>query len=117
MNALIPRVRVIQEPTLRDLKIEARKQCIEQLRQYEMELDSVALYVLHTKFGFGKKRLERFYDMLFEEREAMKAEFGKTDDATIGEYAMRWILKEQGIDVEEMFSRHKSRFIPKVRSS
>jgi len=26
-------------------------------------------------------------------------------------------LKEQGIDVEEMFSRHKSRFIPKVRSS
>ena len=53
--------------------------------------------------------------MLFEKREAMKAEFGDTDDALIGEYAMRYILKEQGIDVEEMFSRHKSRFIAKVK--
>ena len=73
------------------------------------------LYVLHTEFGFGKQRLERFYNMLFEKREAMKAEFGDTDDALIGEYAMRYILKEQGIDVEEMFSRHKSRFIAKVK--
>lgn len=115
MNARLPRVRQIPESTLKDIKIEARLQCIEQLRQYEMELDSTVLFVLHTEFGFGKGRLERFYDMLFEKREAMKAEFGETDDATIGEYAMRYILKEQGIDVEEMFSRHKSRFIAKVK--
>ena len=115
MNAIIPRVRQISPQMNRDIKIEARKQCVEQLRQYELELDSVVLYVLHTEFGFGKGRLEKFYDMLFQKREAMKAEFGETDDATMGEYAMRWVLKEQGIDVEEMFSRHKSRFIPVVK--
>ena len=115
MKAIIPRVKQISNSMMKDIKTEARAQCVEQLRRYEMELDSVVLYVLHTEFGFGKQRLEKFYDMLFEKREAMKAEFGETDDATIGEYAMRWVLKEQGIDVEEMFSRHKSRFIAKVK--
>ena len=43
MNARIPRVRQISPQMNRDIKIEARQQCIEQLRQYEMELDSVAL--------------------------------------------------------------------------
>lgn len=115
MKARLPRVRQIPDSTLKDIKIEARAQCIEQLRQYEMELDSVVLYVLNTEFGFGKGRLERFYHKMFEQRTAMQNEFGETDDSTIGEYAMRWILKEKGIDVEEMFSRHKSRFIAKVK--
>lgn len=116
MDARIPRVSQISKETLRDIKINARQQCIEQLRQYEMELDSVVLYLLHTEFDeWGKKKIEKFYHRLFEAREAMKAEFGETDDSMIGEYAMRWLLKQDGIDVEEMFSRHKSRFIPKVK--
>jgi predicted subunit of tRNA(5-methylaminomethyl-2-thiouridylate) methyltransferase len=115
MKARLPRVSHVPESTLKDIKIHAREQCIEQLRQYEMELDSVTLYVLHTEFGFGKQRLERFYHKMFELREAMQAEFGETDDSTIGEFAMRHLLKNEGIDVEEMFSRHKSRFIAKVK--
>lgn len=115
MKARLPRVCQISESTLKDIKIESRKQCIEQLKQYEMEIDSVTLWVLHNYFQFGKQRLEKFYDLMFQKRQEMQDEFGETDDSTIGEFAMRWQLKQEGIDVEEMFNRQKSRFKVKIK--
>jgi hypothetical protein len=54
-----------------------------------MEIDSVTLWVLHNYFQFGKQRLEKFYDLMFQKRQEMQDEFGETDDSTIGEFAMR----------------------------
>ena len=31
-------------------------------RDNEDELDAMALYILHSEFGFGEKRLRRFYE-------------------------------------------------------
>lgn len=31
-------------------------------RNNEDELDAMALYILHSEFGFGEKRLKRFYE-------------------------------------------------------
>ena len=38
------------------------KQAIDEMnRENEDELDAMALYILHSEFGFGEKRLKRFY--------------------------------------------------------
>jgi hypothetical protein len=52
---------------------------------------------------------------MFQKRQEMQDEFGETDDSTIGEFAMRWQLKQEGIDVEEMFNKQKSRFKVKIK--
>ena len=39
------------------------KEAIDQMnRENEEELDAMVLYILHSEFGFGEKRLRRFYD-------------------------------------------------------
>ncbi|MBO5701337.1 MAG: hypothetical protein J6S71_02755 [Clostridia bacterium] len=83
---------------------EIRRQCVENTRKYEIELDSVTLYVLHRFFGFGKKRLQLFYSIMFKERKAMQDFFEDEDGECIAEYAMRQELRKDGIDVEKMYN-------------
>lgn len=40
----------------------AREAIDEMNRRNEDELDAMILYILHEEFGFGEKRLRRFYD-------------------------------------------------------
>lgn len=83
---------------------EIRRQCVENTRKYEVELDSVVLYILHRHFGFGKKRLLRFYEAMYRERREMQDFFMDDDGECIAEYAMRAELKKDGIDVEKMYT-------------
>lgn len=82
---------------------EIRQQCIEQTEQYEAELDVVTLYTLSKIFGFGKKRLDRFYNEMFRLRDEMKERYRLGDDDSMGDYAMYVKLKEKGIDVKQMY--------------
>lgn len=82
---------------------EIRRQCIEQTEQYEAELDVVTLYTLNKVFGFGKKRLDRFYNEMFRLRDEMKEHYKMGDDDSMGDYAMYVKLKEKGIDVKQMY--------------
>lgn len=43
-------------------EIEIRKQLAEFDQKNAMELDALVLWILHNEFGFGEKRLKRFYD-------------------------------------------------------
>lgn len=83
---------------------EIRRQCVENTRQYEIEMDSVVLWVLHRCFGFGKKRIQRFYDAYFKERRAMQDFFEDYNGECMAEYAMREELKKIGVDVERMYN-------------
>lgn len=77
------------------------KEAVEEMnRQNEDELDAMVLYILHTEFGFGKKRLRRFYEQF------------STGLRELGErYLMNnyedrlWLcqrkLKEAGIDISK----------------
>ena len=88
---------------------EIRRQCIEQTKQYEVELDVVVLYALHSIFGFGKERLERFYREMFKLREDMKARYGTSADDTMGDFAMYVKLKERGVDVQALYEEMNER--------
>lgn len=63
------------------------------------EVDAVILWLLHEKFGFGKKRLRAFYDSFSTELDALvkRYEMGDEDKA--------WLcsrkLRDYGIDISE----------------
>lgn len=72
------------------------------IRKYErkaaIDLDTVALWVLFSRYGWGKQRLKTFYQSMFAEHQNMRKYYG-IDDL----YPERYKLKERGIDVEAWY--------------
>lgn len=83
------------------MNAEIRKRCVEVSNQYELDYDTMAIYILHFYYGFGEKRLIDYHRHLVQERNELK-EFYESDDKDpdIHFFAMRSKLKEKGIDVE-----------------
>ena len=81
------------------MKAEIRKELAEHDRKHAYEIDAIVLWVLMDVFGFGEKRLKRYFD-----------EFGKQLNKLIEYYEMNeedeaWLcsykLKQAGIDLDK----------------
>ena len=78
----------------------AKEAIAEMNRDNEEELDAMVLYILHDEFGFGEKRLRRFYDRF---TQGLR-DLGERYD--MNEYDDRlWLcqrkLREAGIDISK----------------
>lgn len=93
------RVVSANEKRIRDKEI--RRRCVAICNQFELDYDTMAIYILHCFYGFGAKRIEEYHRHLIQERNELK-EFYEADDKDpyIHFYAMREKLKADGIDVE-----------------
>lgn len=85
------------------MDMEIRRQCEEYTRSNIDNIDAMILWHLHEEFGFGKKRLMRFYET-FSERMKETSEY-----YLLEENKMPWLyrekLKRYGIDVAELNKR------------
>lgn len=89
----------------RAVRDEARREILRQRELFDADFDAMALMVLHRRFGFGPKRLRRFYDEFIEYYEEMRAFYngedadGKiiNDDTAI--FKCRAELLKIGVDV------------------
>ena len=84
---------------------EIRKRCVEICNQFELDYDTMAIYILHFYYGFGEKRIKEYHKHLVEERAELKEWYGadkSQEDSDIHFFAMREKLKAKGIDVEEI---------------
>lgn len=93
------RCRTKEEKKALDKEIERR--CVEVCNQFELDYDTMAIYILHFYYGFGLKRIKEYHRHLIQERAELK-EFYAADekDPDIHFFAMREKLKRRGIDVE-----------------
>lgn len=91
----------------KQLSAEIRKQVAVENERYERDYDTLILYVLYMKFGFGRKRLFRFYREMATVRHDLKAFYksdsGKTDP-TIDIFAMRKRLSESNLDPDTLLN-------------
>ena len=78
---------------------EINRQAFEADKKISIDFDSVVLWTLHEDFGFGEKRLKRFWDSFFRERQKL-IEYYQLDPGANG-WICRKKLKEIGIDIEE----------------
>lgn len=87
------------------MDMEIQRQLAEYDRKHLAEIDAMILWVLHEQFGFGPKRLRRYYDA-----------FQSAIDSLVGHYQMDtgddvWIsthmLKQIGVDIEEWHKETK----------
>lgn len=90
----------------RAMEVEIQKQLAEYDQKNIQEIDAIVLWVLRQTFGFGKKRLKRFYDNFVPAIEELVRRYEMTEmDET-------WLcirkLKESGIDISEWECKNES---------
>lgn len=82
------------------LKQEIRQRYLEMDKKYALDMDTVYLWTLHVKHGWGREKLKKFYLDAFKEHLRMR-EFYEMDDM----YPERYKLKEKGIDIEAWYNQ------------
>lgn len=81
------------------MDMEIQRQLAEYDRKHIREIDALVLWELHEQFGFGNKRLKKFYDNFSRGIEALirRYEMEHGDDVWLCTYK----LKEIGCDLEK----------------
>lgn len=89
---------------------EARKYANRIITDYTRRFDALMLLTLHTEFGFGRERLERFYRAMDEEYKRLTSMLGAEDTADDVHYwAWERRLKEcTGLDLDELFAKYEN---------
>lgn len=78
---------------------EIHQQCLVADKEFTLDLDTLYIWTLHNKYGWGLKRLKQLYIDVFTEHLRMR-EFYEVDDM----YPERHKLKEKGIDLEAWYN-------------
>ena len=78
---------------------EIHQQCLSADKAFTLDMDTLYLWTLHSKYRWGLKRLKQFYKEVFVEHLHMR-EFYEMDDL----YPERYKLKEKGIDIEAWYN-------------
>ena len=89
---------VLSKAEQKAMEIEINRQIVESEKKHMDDIDIIVLYVLHTRFGFGKSRLRKFYDAFREEYQSLVDYYQMPDDS---EWLAEYKLKADGIDVRE----------------
>jgi hypothetical protein len=78
---------------------EIHQQCLAADKSFTLDMDTIYLWTLHSKYGWGLKRLKQFYKEVFVEHRRMR-EFYEMDST----YPERYQLKSKGIDIEAWYN-------------
>ncbi len=83
----------------KSMEMEIRRQLAEADKNDSLEIDSMILWILHDKYGWGKRKLKDFFDTFTQELKALTDRYVMEDCDTV------WLctrkLKDAGIDISE----------------
>ena len=80
-------------------EIEIKKQLAEFDEAHSMEIDALVLWILHNEFGFGKKRLRKFYEAFADQIYSLVDRYQMEDSKAI--WLCTFDLEREGIPVKE----------------
>lgn len=81
------------------MQMEIQRQFAEFNQNDTIELDAIVLWILHTQFGFGPKRLREFYESFVRGINELVARYELEESDKI--WLCTHLLKEKGIDVKK----------------
>ena len=85
----------------RALDQEINRQIVEHDRCFDMDKESSILWMLHTQFGFGPKRLKKAWELFYSETRKLR-EYYQMDQEDEG-WLAREKLKGVGCDIESWY--------------
>lgn len=91
---------------LTEARDEATDLVLKRWAEFCKKHDTVMLYTLHKDFGFGAKRIEKFYLHMIENQIQMIEEFrSNADDDDTHYLVMADRLKNAGIDIDDLLNK------------
>lgn len=81
------------------MNLEIQRQLAEYDEKHRLEIDAMALWILHTEFGFGPTRLKRFHRGFGKAYNDLIAGYGTDDPDAIWKYDKK--LAEYGVNLKE----------------
>lgn len=84
---------------------EINRQILEHDESFAMDNDAAILWTLHVCFGFGEKRLKKFWDCCFKEHQRLR-DYYQLEPEDDG-WLYRRKLKEIGVDIEALYKNMK----------
>lgn len=85
----------------RTLDQEINRQIVEHDHRFDMDKESSILWMLHTQFGFGPKRLKKAWELFYSETLKLR-EYYQMDQGDEG-WLAREKLKKIGCDIESWY--------------
>ncbi|MCM1234898.1 MAG: hypothetical protein NC489_32760 [Ruminococcus flavefaciens] len=85
----------------RALDQEINRQIVEHDHRFDMDKESSILWMLHTQFGFGPKRLKKAWELFYSETVKLR-EYYQMDQGDEG-WLAREKLKAIGCDIESWY--------------
>lgn len=82
----------------KEIRSELKKQVIEFEDKYSKEVDAITLWTLHIFAGWGKDKLHKFWDEVFDEHQRLKERY-ELDD----EWIYQEKLRRMGVDIDEWY--------------
>lgn len=86
---------------------EITRQILEHDEAFSVDLDSTILYVLHEQFGFGKVRLQRFYDLFLKRHQELR-DYYQFDSSDVSWFCRMKLKEECDVDVEQWYKNSKN---------
>ena len=81
------------------MNLEIQRQLAEYDKKHATEIDALILWVLHSEFGFGEKRLRRFYDRFNKAIAELLERYVMEENDKV--WLCTYLLKQYGIDLEK----------------
>lgn len=93
---------------MQEAEVEANALAVKRWEAFATRHDIVMLYTLHKDFGFGAKRLEKFYlNMIYHQIEMIKQFRANVKDDDTHYLVMAERLKQAGVDIDDLLSAKK----------
>lgn len=90
------------------LELEVRRMVSEQMKEYEPDNDAAILWMLHTQFGFGPKRLRRAWESFYTEMKKLHEYYDMPPED--GPWLCRKMLQDRlGIDIKEWYAEEEAK--------
>ena len=81
------------------IREEVKKEFAKHVDKYNRESVTQVIHILHFEFGFGKKRLQQFADLLCKMQQEQKERYEMPNEDI--PFICETQLKQSGIDIEE----------------
>ena len=81
------------------MNLEIQRQLAEYDKKHATEIDALILWVLHSEFGFGEKRLRRFYDRFNKAIAELLERYVMEENDKV--WLCTYLLKQYGINLEK----------------
>jgi hypothetical protein len=80
------------------MNMEIQRQLAEYDRKHVLEIDAMVLWLLHKVYGFGPKRLKKFFDALAPATDELVKRYEMDDSDKV--WLCTHMLKEYGVDIK-----------------